>query len=674
MITWPIRDDRANVQKIHMTRILSYVTLVLLLTCCCTQTHAQFIKRVGEHVKNDADWRIRNKADQQVNKGLDSLLEAPKKAKDRKAAKKAAKKDTEEPTNNNTAEGGTKPAAQPAGQTAAGVTSGEDDMEPKDGYVTLKLSADKIFVGGGVTITGQSILYKNFKNVEITVTGPSTTAPRTITMDKDGKYAFSWTAPASTGIYTVTVTSSDKKAKQSRKVSVEAVDVLFAEDWPADNIRQLNKALTNVEKAVDRARPELSPGNKAALDQKVEDLKDKVTDVLRLYSDIRDANHQMFVLIGKGKALPPNFASNLSDLNNATTDQAKQMEQINEYVNHEPMDNSICEYLVMINEACAAFSTFTNFYSKSIGTILTNLALDKAVPKTVSVAEGAAGIGSPYDFPAKEAAKIYATSKLDAKSLTEKLGKAGLVGDFVQFTTDVLLKVYCGVFTGSFTHDYTIDYRNSAGETWWKYGADMKAAFNLRYPKKNGGGKIIKMKGNLEGNATRFSFFENIEIEDEFQAGSKGKIQVVPIQTFVPLAVPLSVAESDHMGFGATARGLATPAYFNIPVDAEYDVDSKKIRIFLAKSALIDFSELVATQFLFVMFGGDLLPYPKKMNFPIQKARTTIDAVVYNHNEYTVEKDAKGNESLSGKGSRHIGDQSSARETKLNFTITAKKD
>jgi hypothetical protein len=39
-----------------------------------------------------------------------------------------------------------------------------------------------------------------------------------------------------------------------------------------------------------------------------------------------------------------------------------------------------------------------------------------------------------------------------------------------------------------------------------------------------------------------------------------------------------------------------------------------------------------------------------------------------------VKKDAKGNLSFEGKGNRHIGDNSTVRETDLKFTISAKKE
>jgi hypothetical protein len=235
-----------------------------------------------------------------------------------------------------------------------------------------------------------------------------------------------------------------------------------------------------------------------------------------------------------------------------------------------------------------------------------------------------------------------------------------------------LLKAYCGLYKGDFTHSYDIQFRNNKGENWWAYGVEMKAALSLRYPKKNAG-DIIKMKGNLEGNATKFTFFQDVAKENDFHSVSKGRIEVVPIKTFTPLAVSVATTERDIMGFGAIARGLATPAYFNIAIDAEYDVNAKKIKIFVNKS-IADFSDMVANQFIFLMVGPDLIPYPKTMSFPIHKAKTTINGIFISFKEFDVERDSKNNENFHGKGTRHIGDKTSIRETHLNFTLNAKKE
>ncbi len=69
-----------------------------------------------------------------------------------------------------------------------------------------------------------------------------------------------------------------------------------------------------------------------------------------------------------------------------------------------------------------------------------------------------------------------------------------------------------------------------------------------------------------------------------------------------------------------------------------------------------------------------MLPYVKRMSFPIHKAHRTLSSVVRDHNEFDVLKDAKGNLSFKGKANKHLGDKGSKMEHDLNFTISAKKE
>ncbi len=641
------------------------VLLLLLSFLLVTKSQAQILKKILNRVKDDAAWHVSNKIDNEVRKGVDSIFEMPKKIK----GKNNAKASTEEIDKNSSVE------KQPKNKNEAGnitvAASEEKEMKPADGFITLTLSANTIFTGGYIRISGQSIMHKDFKQVEIKVTGPSTTDTRNISLDADGNYIVDWIASEKTGDYTVTVIGSDKKSKLSETFTVEEIEKIFDDVWPEENIKQTKKALDNLEDAVDKVESEISTKDKATLEQKMDELRAKTADVLNLFKDLNKAGKEISKLAKSGKKMSPALAGNLSALKQNLNEQAEQMKKIAEVANHEPADNTICEYLVMVNEACAAFSTFTNVWSKSLGTILKNITLDKGVPKTVEVMNNNR-LPSDAEFMGKETSKIFATSLFDAESLSSKMGKAGVAGDLIQYVSDVLLKAYCGIYKGNFTHDYTIEFRNNQGENWWAYGAEMKATFSLRYPKKNTG-DIIKMKGNLEGNATKFTFSQDVAKENDFHAVSKGKLVVVPIKTYTPLTVSVATSERDIMGFGAIARGMATPAYFNIAVDAEYDVNARKIKIFVNRS-IADFSDFIVNQFIFFMIGQDMIPYPKTMSFPIHKAKTTINGIFISFKEFDVEKDSKGNESFKGKGTRHIGDKTSIRETNLNFTLTAKKE
>lgn len=646
---------------------MKQVLIALLSFLFVHKCDAQIFKKLGEKLKGDAEWRVRYKVDQQLNKGLDSLIKTPKKIIDKKKAKKEAAQNTvTENESNNT--NSTKKKNSP---DISNSTTSNDDMTPKDGQITVNLSATTVFAGGRLTITGESVKYKNFKEVEITVTGPSTKDVKQVALADNGKYIATWIAADKAGEYTVTAKSSDRKIHQSAKFTVYLLPKLS--NWCDDNIEEMTKAYDALKEAVAKVQGNISPKDKEQLDKKMDDVKNKVDEALKLFKDLNVAGKQTAGLVKTAKNISPNLSGNLSDLNNALANNAKQMKSFRNLGKHQPQDNTICEYCVMVNEACAAFSSFTNFASKSLKTIITNVALDKGVPGAVNVVNSnGMQIPAPLDFFPKEIAKIFATSKVDAESLSTKMGMAGIAGDVLQFTSDVVLKTYCGTFSGEIKHDYTVDFRNKDGVTWWKYGVVVQGALSLRYPKEGSHGKIIKMKGNFEGNATKFTFYENVEAEDGFQEGSKGKIEVVELQVLKPATFPFASSLKDPAGFGAVARTVVTPACFNIALDAEYDVDSKKIKLFV-NTALLDFSPAVINQLIFLEVGADLLPYIKRMMFPIHPILRTFSSIVRDHNEFTMVKDAKENLSFSGKANKHLGSKTDKMEHDLNFTISATK-
>jgi hypothetical protein len=242
----------------------------------------------------------------------------------------------------------------------------------------------------------------------------------------------------------------------------------------------------------------------------------------------------------------------------------------------------------------------------------------------------------------------------------------------ISFVTDYLLKKYCGIMTGTVKHDYKITFRNKDMETWWQYSYSTEAAISLRYPKDKASGKTIKMKGNIEGNGTKFNFFQDITKEDGWKQQQQGrmKIIVIPLITIEPVAVPFATSQYDKAGFGAIARGIATPAYFNIPVDAVFNRDAGTIQLFL-NEALIDFSKLVTNKVLFV--APVPLPLFRVQSFPVAKVRKTMNAVIKRSNGYKV-TDNKGMLSFSDKGQFKAGTVGTDIEQEVNVSIRVKQE
>jgi len=628
-------------------KILSLLFLLFLIN---TGAHAQILKKLGKDLENDARWKIRSKANQKIDQAIDTLLSQPKKMSEKKNSEKT-----------------TDPAPQ---QNKANIktsskenTNNNDEMSITDGYVKLSVSAEEVFKNGTVVIYGNSLKYGSLQTVKVNIKGPETNETETLDLLTDGAFSKGW-QPGQSGDFVITAISSDGKAKDSRKVKVLDMELT---DWEV-NEEETDKAYEQLKKDVDKVEQQIGNKDKAELEEKMDQLNEKVKLVKKLFEDLGMAMKELGNMSKKGVVMPSSLTKNLSQLNDLMFEQRMQMQKLTEAANHQPYDNTICEYLVLVNEACAAFSTFSNVWSKSAVTIIKNISVDKLLPKGVEAANNSAKvIPADYDAQFKQPAKIFAASKVDAEGLASKMGAGGFAGDIIQFATDYLLKKYCGVFKGELKHNYTITYRNKDGATWWSYRYETAAAVTFRYPKTSNG-KVIKMKGNIEGNATKFTFFQNVELLDEFREAMKGRAKLIPVQLIKPLAVPFATSQNDELGFGAVARGIATPSYFNIPIDGEYDVDGETVRLFV-NNAIMDFTPLVKYTYGFIAIAAGI-PLVTRVDFPINKARLTLNAVVSQENELKVKKSPTNGLIITGKGSRHIGETSSAIEHMIDYSIT----
>ena len=132
---------------------------MLSLFLFCFNSNAQVLKKLGEKIKRDSEWRIRSKADQQISRGIDSVVAIPKKVKDKKKAKKEEARKAETQNAAGKTENGSSGSLQTDTRSTAAKLSepgnDENDMEPRDGYAMLTLSANTVFNGGRITISGE---------------------------------------------------------------------------------------------------------------------------------------------------------------------------------------------------------------------------------------------------------------------------------------------------------------------------------------------------------------------------------------------------------------------------------------------------------------------------------------------------------------------------------------
>jgi hypothetical protein len=553
----------------------------------------------------------------------------------------------------------------------------DDAITTKQGFIILKVSAEKIFLGGTITISGESGQMKTIKTIAIKITGPKTNINKSVNL-KDGKYEVKWLADTATGTFNISATSSDGKATEDKKIEVYSINKI--ETMANEDITQTNDALQKVKEAKDKVKILLSTNDADELEKKFTKFVENVNQLQALHTTINSANKEIAKQINSGKNYPGYFYDNLSTLNNQLHEDAERMKQINNFNKHKPYGFTICEALVVLNETAAAFSTASNIAAGGWPTLLIkiaeNIAIDKATSAGVDyVSPKGNGVVKNIGVDAGlEIEKIYLTCKSSGDKLSKTLvaNKGGIAGDLIAFATDILLKKYCVNFEGAVASEHRCYNRNNKSEDWWDYGYKTQAKICLRYPKAGNEGNIVKMIGNIEGNATLFSFMQNINNEDDFTKELKGRNAGRLFIEIKPPCLPFCTALNDKLGFGMAARVIATPAYFNIPINAEYNRNTGIIKLFLQEPPpLCDFTPLIKTQVLFF----DFVPFPlvTYQAFPYEKVFISMNAVVKRSKGYKMTKDANGNLLFVNKDGFHVGSKNETLEIDVKLDIAAKQ-
>ncbi len=661
---------------------LSAAVLICLFTAAYpVSLRAQFLKDLLNTAKQTATNRANDKAASTTNKALDKV-DAATQIKSPTAAAQSTSSLQNGATAQTNGQAGAQVAGQPGGQSAAqngggtkGVSDGNTpapnpgDKDSDSSYLQLSLSSTKVLQGGTVVIAGSSVMYGSLKQVALTITGPSVNYSKNIPLNAKGSFSTTWQAGGA-GNYLVTVKSSNGKEQKSATVS--AFRFVEMDKITDDNKKATTTAYDNLKAQTDLVMGQLAPTDASDLKKKVDDLTQKKDKVLKLFDDLDIAGKGLDGVEKKYGQLTPDISADLSQLTDLLSTQAQQMSQANTTAAHKPSDNTICEYLVMVSEACAAFSTVTNFWSKSIGGVLKNIAIDKAVPAAAGGVNGLTKVNSDAGNIHKECDKVVSTALYDTESLTSALGVAGFAGDLAQMCIDHFLKKYCAVMSGNLNEDYQCTFANDDHNVWWKYNYTTEATISLRYPKNNSGGRIIKMKGNIEGNATKFSIFQDMEQMQEFKDKMKNRAKLYPIQIYAPTAAPFATSQHDVGGFGAVARAVVTPAYFNIPIDADYDTEAKKLKIYL-NSPIMDFNPVTVSYIYVYIAIAAGIPLVTRVNFPINTVKLTLGKVIEKNNDFNIQTDPGNNLSVNGKGNWQLG-KDSPIEHIINFSFSLKSE
>ncbi len=251
--------------------------------------------------------------------------------------------------------------------------------------------------------------------------------------------------------------------------------------------------------------------------------------------------------------------------------------------------------------------------------------------------------------------------QIDINTLLAKV----VVGNEV---AEKLIKHYCFSFTNKISQDNKFTFVNEYNEKWYVYKSKLEGILSLRAPKADGGSIIIKMKGTIEGNLTSYKAVANPKacIAKELKEKEMyDKTICFPLVEIIPITVPFSTVANDVAGFGFGVLMIATPACFNIQVDAEYDQQKKEIKLFINKANAVDFTPAVKFRLLFMYIA--MLPMTQYQDYPVEKAAITFFANFKEKNIFPVVDKGKDSKTFSGNVKRMVKD--TGFEIDLNVTI-----
>jgi hypothetical protein len=488
-------------------------------------------------------------------------------------------------------------------------------------FVDVHVAPKIALLGQPVVVSGKTGYHEKSPTAAVKVKHESGEPAKTLTakVTPEGAFTTTFTETKKEGKYSVVVTAADGKGEGKAEFEVRSIGGL------ADEIEHAFRELD------DRAGRLLKQAEEMAIALPASEERD---EVIKRIDDVQDRQRTVDLppveIIGELRRvaqgptvvyLPEQkvFGKLQEWIEEAeeTTDEIDQSKVL------DRSKDSICETINTAIEGCKFAALAFNVGKTGLQT-LTNVFIDKAIPAVVSAAmgENAAALGVSSGLKS-------AAARLKGK--TDLINSIpGLVLDIVEFGVKQLYDRYCGAYQGPIKIKMTMVW-NEGSKPWMKYTVYLEGRMTLRFPLKSAPGQPLPMTGDVEGNAVKHEFWEDVFVVEPLP-----KTVILLNRTWLPPpAFPLA-AESP-LDMGSILR-MVTPASFNVPLIAEMTGDTIKVQF---KPARMDFSPLMVHRKLLVVFTG-LLPDFTVMRVPIQSAFWILTKGFGDPGTIDVQKDASG--------------------------------
>ena len=470
-------------------------------------------------------------------------------------------------------------------------------IEPKPAIATPKKP---------VTLTGHTTPDGQRFEVELKITIPGQNNPQVVKTkcDQKGDFKVVFKQTDKTGTYKISATAPDGKGTGSAEFKI--VTPTGIGNLATGKFEELGKSLKeNTDKFKQRIDQLPASSEREQLIQKTNEIATKINQLNQEAAKVKPNLDKMLEAI---EGIPAEELEDqpamdiIDDLAEWTVEADQQMAKLKSLLPEGKQDPTICDTIHTAGEGMRLCSTMMNFMGGGAAIIM-NLAVDKAMPALLNKKYPNRHPG--WDFGAKGA--IAAAQGMD----DFKLGLVGLLNDALTLLTDELLKKYCGEYSGPIKATMKANFRH-LGQTYWKYSIRIEGQFTLRFAKNSPAGKPIRMTGEIFGNATKYTFWEDVQKVMQVPAGG----QIIVRQPIIP--GPFPPLYKDSAGFGQIAN-LALPMMFFIPLEAQMEGDKVVVEI---KDPVKEINSFLLKNQLIIVYMAMGLPVPlvKHFEFPIQGA------------------------------------------------------
>lgn len=497
-------------------------------------------------------------------------------------------------------------------------------LDMKDGApISLEAEPALLLPERAVTLSGNTTSDGKRFDVAIVIVPPNGEAENLVAKaDKKGDYKIDYMGTKQLGKYKVSVVSPDGAGNAETEFTVAGpVGVVRT---ACDAFEELAQAVEErTRKSRDYIKNLPSSSERDDLLAKAADLDKQLSDLKRTAGQLKPNLDQMAGALEKPTPVEIDEAAleTISELADWTYEARVQMDDLKKMLPQERQKPTICDTIHAAAEGLRLAGLLMNFYGKGVPVLL-NLATDKGIPALLNLKYPER---SPiWDQPAKNAANL-------ARGMDTFVGgAAGMVNDMATLLVDGLLTLYCGVYSGPIDAEMSGVFKH-IGDKYWTYSIKIEGQFTLRFPKNSPPGQPITLTGEIYGNATRYTFWENVEKVMQVPAGGL----ILVRRPIVP--GPFPALYKDPLGLGQMAN-LALPPVFYIPIEGKMEGDLLALKIFDPVKEINGF--LLKNQLIMVYMAYGLpVPAVRHFDFPMQGAHFILTRGMRNPAEIEVTKE-----------------------------------